>query len=334
LRGSDIRLLLRARLPSRPTADAIHLAIKMVIAGTLAWWLCTLLGAERPLFAVLVPLVAMDGDPFASVSVSAGRVLGVFVGVLVGLAVVQLSLPSTLLVALLLVLSLLAGLLLRVGESPLNNQIAISAMFILYVGTVSKAQAVGLARIWETALGAAIAVAVSALIWPPNPLAESRRRVARLRQWLREDLGTVGELLEHPDAERAEEELELVRERSLQAVRDVFELERGERALRWNPRRRTDLARFTVERGRLTSAARQYRHVRAIARLVADAAADEPPLPGPDREQLTGAIALLTAAQLDGHRRPQPLDPSSLHDPRAVGLAVKLGQMVEDLAPA
>ena len=125
----------------------------------------------------------------------------------------------------------------RVGDCPLNNQIAVSAMFILYVGTISKAQAIGVARIWETALGAAAAVAVSALIWPPDPLAESRRRVARLRRWLREDLDRIGRLVAQPEAEAAEEELDLVRERSLQAVRDVFDLERGERALRWNPRR-------------------------------------------------------------------------------------------------
>lgn len=218
---------LRESLPSRPGRDALHLAVKMVLAGTLAWWLCTLLGAQRPLFAVLVPLVAMDGDPFSSINVSVARIVGVFAGVFLGLGLLQLDLSSTLLVALLLTLSLMIGLVLRVGGSTVNNQIAISAMFILYVGAAAKAQSVGIDRIWETAVGAVVAIAVSALVWPPHPLAESRRRVARLRLWLREDLARIGELIAVGDAEAAEEELELVRERSLQAVRDVFELERG-----------------------------------------------------------------------------------------------------------
>jgi uncharacterized membrane protein YgaE (UPF0421/DUF939 family) len=334
MRGSRIRLLLRERRPSRPGPDALRLAAKMVAAGTLAWWMCTLLGASRPLFAVLVPLVAMDGDPFSAFSVSLGRIVGVFAGVFLGLGVLQLDLSSTLLVAVLLTASLLVGLVLRVGESSVNNQIAISAMFMLYLGAASKAQSIGLARIWETALGAVVAVTVSALVWPPNPLAESRRRVARLRGWLREDLDRIGELIAAGDPESSEEELERVRERSLQAVRDVFELERGERALRWNPRRRTDLARFDLERRRLTGAARQYRHLRTIARIVADSADHEAPLPDGDRERLAHAITNLTAAELDSHVVPPAVDPSSLQDPRAVGVAVKLRQMADDLVPA
>jgi uncharacterized membrane protein YgaE (UPF0421/DUF939 family) len=64
---------------------------------------------------------------------------------------------------------------------PLNNQIAITAMFMLYLGVGAKAQSVGVARIWETAVGAGVAVSVSALVWPPDPLKLARRRVDRLR---------------------------------------------------------------------------------------------------------------------------------------------------------
>ena len=41
----------------------LRLVVKMTAAGTLAWWLCTVAGQPRPLFAVLVPLVAMGDDP-------------------------------------------------------------------------------------------------------------------------------------------------------------------------------------------------------------------------------------------------------------------------------
>jgi len=71
-----------------------------------------------------------------------------------------------------------------------------------------------------------------------------------------------------------------------------------------------------------------------IARIVADTAAEQEPLPAPDRARLTEAISQLTAAQLDSHQLPEPVDPGSLDDPRAIGLAVKLSQMVDDLAPA
>ncbi len=317
--------------PPRPSRDEVLLVCKMAAAGTAAWWFSTLLGAPRPLFAVLVPLVAMGGDPFAAVNVSISRSIGVFAGVFLGLGLYAVHLPGTALVALLLALSLGAGLLLRAPGSPLNNQVAITAMFMLYLGAARRAETVGVDRIWETALGAAVAVAVSALLWPPDPLAEARRRVARLRGWLNDDLEAAARLLAAPEPETADAQLDLVRERSLQAVRDLFELERGERDLRWNPLRRADRPAFATERTRLSRAARQYRHLRTLTRSIADLATEEPPLPGAERERLAATIAALRSATSDSLVLPPAVDPATLHDPRAVGLAIKLAQMSADL---
>ena len=317
--------------PARPSQGDLQLVAKMIVAGPLAWWLASLLGAPRPLFAVLVPLVALDGDPFSALNISIARTFGVFAGVLLGLGLLELALPETALVALLLAVSLGVGLVLRVAGGPVNNQVAITAMFMLYVGAATKAETVGVARIWETALGAAVAFAVSALLWPPHPVAEARRRVVRLRGWLHEDMGRVAAQLAVPEGEQAEALLELVRDRSLRAVEDVLELARGERALRWNPRRRKDAAAFAVERVRVSSAARQYRHLRTLARTAADIAS-APPLPNDERERIVRTMVALTAAENDSQIRPPAIDPSSLHDPRAVGLAIKLAQMIDDLA--
>lgn len=305
-------------------------ATKMLIAGTVAWWLCTLLGSPRPLFAVLVPLVAIGGDPLGAINISVARMVGVFAGVLLGLALLQLDLPSTLLVALLLGAALLGGLALRVGGGQLNNQIAISAMFMLYLGVDAKAQAVGVARIWETAVGAAVAIIVSALLWPPNPLAEARERVARLRAWLQEDLECVADVLASPDPDRADAALARIRRRSQEAVLLVLELERGERALRFNPRRHRDRGAFAIERRRLAAAARQYRHARALARIVADIA-EQPVAPAmPERARLA-ACMYARAADLEGRGRSDPPDAGSLSDPRGVAIAVELAEMGADL---
>jgi hypothetical protein len=111
----------------------------------------------------------------------------------------------------------------------------------------------------------------------------------------------------------------------------VLELARGERALRWNPRRRRDAGAFALERVRVSSAARQYRHLRALARTAADIASAQP-LPNDERERLVRTMVALTAAESDSQIRPPAIDPASLRDPRAVGLAVKLAQMIDDLA--
>jgi uncharacterized membrane protein YgaE (UPF0421/DUF939 family) len=322
--GTQLRRLVS---PDRPSRSELQLVAKMVLAGTLAWWLCTLLGQPRPLFAVLVPLVAMDGDAFASVSVSATRTVGVFAGVLLGLGLYYVHLPSTALVALLLAVSLAAGLLLRAHGAPVNNQVAITAMFMLYLGVAAKAEAVGIVRIWETAVGAAVAVGIAVAVWPPDPLAEVTRRVRRLHGYLADDLAAAARLLRDPDPEAADAQLDLVRERSLQAVRDVFEVDRGRRALRWNPRRRSDLVAFTDAERELNDAARQYRHLRTITRIVADAA-EESAIPAGERTRIADRLDMLAAG--DGHAG-DALDPASLADPRAVGLALKVAMMVDDL---
>jgi hypothetical protein len=62
-----------------------------------------------------------------------------------------------------------------------------------------------------------------------------------------------------------------VREHSLEAVRDVFELDAARRALRWNALRRHDAAKVDALADKIGLAARVYRHARSLARDVADA---------------------------------------------------------------
>jgi len=62
-------------LRARDLRSEVRLALKMTLGGTIAWWLAVELGAKRPIFAALVPLIAMTGDPFAAVSVSLSRIV-------------------------------------------------------------------------------------------------------------------------------------------------------------------------------------------------------------------------------------------------------------------
>ena len=81
-------------------------AIRIAVAAGLAWWIARMLGADRPVFAALVPLVAIRDEPYAALSLSLGRMLGVIVGVLLGIVVVALFGVSTSAVAFLLVAGL------------------------------------------------------------------------------------------------------------------------------------------------------------------------------------------------------------------------------------
>ncbi|MGZ4410840.1 MAG: FUSC family protein [Gaiellaceae bacterium] len=260
---------LREALADRDLIMELRLALKMTLAGTLSWWLATLAGEPRPIFATLVPLVAMSGDPFSAVSISTARVLGVFAGVGIGVGLLHVHLATLALVALGLLLGALAGIVLRVGGRA-NVQAAISALFLIGLGASGAAHA-GVARIWETAIGAGVTVIVSVLLWPPNPVRELRLRLERLRHDLTDDLAAVADDLATGSGAAEAYLAGGLRGRSVEAVREVLELGRARAALRWNPLRRHDIPAFGRLEQRMLLAARLYRHARSIARDVSDA---------------------------------------------------------------
>jgi uncharacterized membrane protein YgaE (UPF0421/DUF939 family) len=259
--------ILRRLLAGRDLIAELRLAIKMVIGGTGAWWIASELGAQRPIFAALVPLVAMNGDPFAAVSVSIGRILGVFAGVGIGIAVTHVDASSTSRVALALIAGTLVGIVLRVGDRP-NLEVPIAAVFLIGFASANVSR-LGVQRIWETAVGAVVAVVVSTVLWPPDPIRELERRLERLRQQLAADFAVVADDLATGSGATTPQ-LDDFREHSLDAVRDVFELAPARRALRWSPLRRKDIGRLDQLAERINLGARAARHVRSVGRDVTD----------------------------------------------------------------
>jgi uncharacterized membrane protein YgaE (UPF0421/DUF939 family) len=257
----------RRLLAGRDLIAELRLAIKMTIGGTGAWWIASELGAKRPLFAALVPLVAMNGDPFAAVSVSIARILGVFAGVGIGLALTHVAVGSTWRVAIALIVATLVGIVLKVGDRP-NLEVPIAALFLIGFASANVSQ-LGVQRIWETAIGAVVAVVVSAVLWPPDPIRELERRLHRLRQQLAADLAAIADDLATGSGATAQQ-LDDLREHSLDAVRDVFELAPARRALRWNPLRRNDVRLVDELEERINLGARAARHARSVGRDVAD----------------------------------------------------------------
>ena len=309
---------LRSRVLDRDLAVEVRLALKMTLGGTIAWWAAVELGARRPIFAALVPLVAMTGDPFAAVSVSLGRILGVFLGVGLGIGFVHIAMSSTARVAFVLLIGTLAGVVLRVGGRP-NLEIPIAALFM--VGTsVAIVGQFGVQRIWETAIGAAIAVIVSSLLWPPDPRRELARRLDLLRRDLVSDLLTVADDLA-TGSRLTEARMDEVRAHSLVAVREVFDLDAARRAMRWNPLRRRDAAAVQELGNRIAAAARIYRHARAVARDVIDAPVREPLLATAVRD-----LADATDRTLTGRAADEPLDRA------AEALAPPVGAAAEPVA--
>jgi uncharacterized membrane protein YgaE (UPF0421/DUF939 family) len=319
----------RRLLAGRDLVAELRLAIKMAIGGTGAWWIASELGAKRPIFAALVPLVAMNGDPFAAVSVSIGRILGVFAGVGIGLALTHVAVAPTWRVAIALILATLAGIVLKVGERP-NLEVPIAALFM--IGFVSaNASQLGVQRIWETAIGAVVAVVVSAVLWPPDPIRELERRLQRMRQQLAADFAVIADDLATGSGVTAGR-LDELREHSLDAVRDVFELAPARRALRWSPLRRKDVGLLVALERRINLGARAARHVRSVGRDVADIRVRDPELAAATRH-LADALDRGLLGQDPGAaiaRAEQALAAAPVTGDQAI-LAAQLRQLMADL---
>jgi len=321
--------VLRRFVAGRDLPEELRLATKMTLTGTLAWWVSSALGAHRPIFAVLVPLVAMTGDPFSVVSVSVNRIVGIFAGVGIGIGIVHVGLPGTVTVAIALAFGTAAGILLRFGTRA-NVQAAVSALFMIGVAGSSHA---GIARVWETAIGAALSVLVATFVWPPDPARELRKRLERLRQGLAADLAAVAEDLATGSGASAAR-LDDVRAHSLEAIRDVFELESAHRALRFSPLRHLDrpaVARIDVS---INLGARLYRHTRSIARDVADATVRSETLAAATRH-----LADAADRSLSGGETSEPLARAAdalaaPSDGDAAIVAAQLRQLLADLRVA
>ena len=148
--------------------------IKISVAAGLAWWIGSLLGQPRPVFAAIVPVLVIRSDATATLRGSIGRLIGVLAGVALGLAALAVVSPNGIVVGVVIGVALLVDRALRAVprlELDTRNQTAISALLMMFV--TSGVTAYGGTRAWETALGAAVALGADTL---DNRISGWRRR--------------------------------------------------------------------------------------------------------------------------------------------------------------
>jgi len=119
----------RAALRTRIRSEGPQIA-RIVIAACVGWQICRWISpTDNPIYAALVPLMAMRDHPFSAMNVSFDRVLGVIAGVLLGVLLATLLGPGLLAVALAVGVGLLLGMLFRLGP-VLNVQASLSALLV------------------------------------------------------------------------------------------------------------------------------------------------------------------------------------------------------------
>ncbi len=169
---------------------------KTVIATVAAWFVALLIFPDQlPIFAAIAAIIVVQPSINQSLGKAIERSTGTILGVGIALlASLLLGSPSWL-VLLAIVVALFAGWALKFTPGT-SNQIAISAMLVITIGAATPEYALG--RIFETIIGAAIAVIVNAVIVPPVALSPSKDAIAILGSNIADVLEDLGSVLRRP----------------------------------------------------------------------------------------------------------------------------------------
>ncbi|MFJ9822361.1 aromatic acid exporter family protein [Streptomyces sp. NPDC101151] len=316
-------------------------AARIVVTVAASWQVALWLGADQPpVYAAIVPLVALRADPVTALATSLQRVLGVVAGVVIGIAVLNVLHPSTATLVLVVALGLGAGMLLRAG-GPLNVQVPASSLLV-FASTSPDAYAVH--RLWETGAGAAVTILLAPLLWPPDPrrtlsaLADDSR--TRLTQALAGTTAALG-----TDPETARDNLTLITSHIDAVHSNAARAREAERAMRFNPLRRHHRETVELLARDIATADRLAPHLSTLAREIASFTARDDLIPviTAARRQLPALAASVAQAINDALSTEDPWPAlSAAHDtlnayartdsrPAAVALRRPYQQILDDL---
>ncbi len=194
------RLLARAR-ELAPGARAL----KTALAVGLAWTILGAMGESRPLFAALGAMVGMEATVAGSLRRIGLQAAGMVGGVVLAFAMGRWLGANALGIALAVLFGLWLGR--RIG-SPDRVGVELGVTTLLVVVFAAGDPEFAVDRIWETVFGGLVAVAVNALVLPPNYLDQVDDRLHALvtatARGLREATRIFVERPEHQGAEETD----------------------------------------------------------------------------------------------------------------------------------
>lgn len=203
------------RAPKRsPFLQVAKSAIAAVLAWLLAAWL---IPGPLPVFGAIAALLVVQPSLNQSFGKAVERSVGVITGVLVASALGILLGSGTAVILASVVAALLLAWLLKM-TSGTANQVAISALLVLALGTATPNYA--LDRVVETLLGAVIGFLVNVAIVPPLSIAPAHAAVDSLGEALASALDRLAGALGRPHTP-AELDTLLLQARGVRPSRDA-----------------------------------------------------------------------------------------------------------------
>jgi hypothetical protein len=250
--------------------------VKTVIATVLAFWVATdVFDLKQAFLAAWVALLTVHATVYRTFWRGAQSVIAAGVGILVSFGAVQLLGIGMLALA----LAVLAGLL--IAKTPLIRQegvtVATTAVFVITAGSADQ-EVLLIHRFLDTAIGVVVGLAINLIIRPPLDDRVAEGAIDEALASLSDLLQRIGQDFERPvTAEDVDAWLEETRAIDAAVDRAEGQLSFARESQWGNPRRRRSPWTIDVDLGAqlLDRLEGGVAHVRAIARVVAEALARE-----------------------------------------------------------
>ena len=278
--------------PVRYWQDRGRVAAKCALAAMAAWALARYAaGQQDPYFAPLAALLGVSPTVARSLREGIQYVAGFVLGAVLAIPVALVLGPSIAGIAVVVLAGVVIGSWRRLGGQ--STQVTFTALFVLLIGGYQPLHYLT-PRLIDVGIGVVTGLAVNVLVFPPLQLRPAEHAV---RQWgddvaaALDDLASAAAGRYSPGKSWPQHERRLsgAAEQARAAARNARE------SLRWNPRARVERAVPRPDGVVLDSLEELTARTRAVARVLMDAAGDEPlDFPASFGESYAAMLRMLT----------------------------------------
>jgi uncharacterized membrane protein YgaE (UPF0421/DUF939 family) len=291
--------------------------LQTAVAAAAAWCVAVLVLPDgRPSFASIAAVICLGASHGQRGSKALQLVAGVVLGICVASALVSVIGAGPAQIGVMVALAMAVAVLLGGGE-VLTGEAAVSAILIVSLDP-GASDGFTVSRIVEGMIGGAVALAVSSLLFPADPLLPVSRAAQAVLAGLGRTLERLATAIEADDVAEAGAALEDARMLELATFAEAIAL--GREAARVSPRRRTVLAELDRYATSFAQVDYAIRDARVLARVALRGLRSGQPAPDTLAEavrELARSVWSLAAA----YDRPDEIIGAHAHALRAGSLA-------------
>ncbi|TDF98020.1 FUSC family protein [Paenibacillus piri] len=227
---------------------------KIPIAAALSWEIAKWAGSNHPYLSPLTVILSIQMTVSKSMKFAWQRVIGTIAGVLFTAIIAPYVGLSGWSIGLLLFVGAVIVARLKLDHAMMI-QVALSILLVLYFQ--SKMPSYPLDRIRDTVIGAAVAVLIQILIFPPDSIHKAKKKTIRFADHLSNQFDNAAKWVEHGcaanEAQTIQTELQTLFQELHQAT---TEAEKADQSLNYNPlahKKRNALNQLTRQLDQLRS---------------------------------------------------------------------------------